>query len=162
MESYWHDVEKYPYLIGDFVWTSMDYIGEAGIGKTLYVEPNQAVTAARSMHYAEYPWRTAGCGDFDLCGFERPQLAYRRILWGSKETKIFCHDPKNNGKLELLGRYGWPGCANSWTWLVEPGTPIKVEVYSSAAEVELLVNGESLGRKRSPEIPSTPQAQLPV
>lgn len=147
MESYWHDVEKYPYLIGDFVWTSMDYIGEAGIGKTLYVEPNQAVTAARSMHYAEYPWRTAGCGDFDLCGFERPQLACRRILWGSKETKIFCHDPKNNGKLELLGRYGWPECANSWTWPVEPGTPIKVEVYSSAAEVELLVNGESLGRK---------------
>lgn len=147
MESYWQDVKKYPYLIGDFVWTSMDYIGEAGIGKTLYAEPDQAADAARSMHYAEYPWRTAGCGDFDLCGFERPQLAYRRILWGSKETRIFCHNPKNNGKLELLGRYGWPECAHSWTWNAEPGTPIKVEVYSSAAEVELLVNGESLGRK---------------
>lgn len=146
MESYWHDVEKYPYLIGDFVWTSMDYLGEAGIGKTLYVEPDQPATAARSLRYAEYPWRTAGCGDFDLCGFERPQLAYRRILWGSRETHIICHDPRNNGKLELLGRYGWPESANSWTWPVDPGTPVKVEVFSAAPEVELLVNGRSMGK----------------
>lgn len=149
MVNYWRDVEKYPYLIGDFVWTSMDYIGEAGIGKTLYAEPAQAANAARAMHYAEYPWRTAGCGDFDLCGFERPQLSLRRILWGSKETKIFCHDPKNNGKLELLGRYGWPESANSWTWPAEPGIPVKVEIFSSAPEVELILNGKSLGKKET-------------
>lgn len=147
MESYWHNVEKYPYLIGDFVWTSMDYMGEAGIGKTLYVDPTQAETAARAMHNAPYPWRTAGCGDFDLCGFERPQLAYRRILWGSNETYIACHNPKNIEKIELLGRYGWSDCANSWSWPVCDGSPIKVEVYSSAQEVELIINRFSLGRK---------------
>lgn len=147
METYWADVEKYPYLIGDFVWTSMDYIGEAGIGKTVYAEPENAANAARMLHYAEYPWRTAGCGDFDLCGFERPQLSYRRLLWGSRETKIFSHNPNNNGKIELLGRYGWPDCANSWSWPVETGTPVKVEVSSSGTEVELIVNGNSLGRK---------------
>lgn len=108
MESYWHGVEKYPYLIGDFVWTSMDYIGEAGIGKSLYVEPQQAAGAARSMHFAEFPWRTAGCGDFDLCGFERPQLAYRRILWGSRETFILPRSQKQReagaaGPLWLAG-----------------------------------------------------------
>lgn len=146
MESYWQDVLRLPYLIGDFVWTSMDYIGEAGIGKTLYVEPEQAAAAARGLHYAEYPWRTAGCGDFDLCGFPRPQLAYRRILWGAEETTIFCHDPANNGKLALLGRYGWPECAHSWTWPVEAGTDIHVEIYSAAEEVELLLNGASLGK----------------
>lgn len=147
MESYWHDVEKYPYLIGDFVWTSMDYIGEAGIGKVLYLEPSQVAGAARAINYATYPWRTAGCGDFDLCGFERPQLAYRRIIWGSKETYIACHDPRNMGKVEMLGRYGWPECDNSWTWPVGENSPIKVEVYSSAPEVELRLNGISLGRK---------------
>lgn len=147
MEKYWKDVEKYPYLIGDFVWTSMDYIGEAGIGKTLYVDADQAANAARSMHFAEYPWRTAGCGDFDLCGFERPQLVLRRILWGSKETKIFCHDPQNNGKLPLLGRYGWHECANTWTWPAEAGTNIHVEVYSAASEVEVRLNGRSIGKK---------------
>lgn len=147
MESYWRDVEKYPYLIGDFVWTSMDYIGEAGIGKVIYAEPGQEAAAAQALHTAPYPWRTAGCGDFDLCGFARPQLAYRRILWGSAETKIYCHDPKNAGKTVLLGRYGWEECENSWNWPVETGTPMKVEVYSGGEEVELFLNGIFLGRK---------------
>lgn len=147
MEKYWKDVEKYPYLIGDFVWTSMDYIGEAGIGKTLYAEPENAANVARMLHYAEYPWRTAGCGDFDLCGFERPQLALRKLLWGGKNTTIYCHDPRNNGKVELLGRYGWPECANSWSWPVKTGTPIKVEVNSPGTEVELILNGQFLGSK---------------
>ena len=31
MEEYWADVEKYPYLIGDFIWTSQDYIGESAM-----------------------------------------------------------------------------------------------------------------------------------
>lgn len=147
MYDYWKDVEKYPYLIGDFVWTSMDYIGEAGIGKTLYVEPEQVATAARSLHYARYPWRTAGCGDFDLCGFVRPQLVSRRILWGSRETTIICRDPRNKGKKELLGRYGWPASAPSWSWPVAVGTPVQVEVNSSAPMVELWCNDVSLGKK---------------
>ena len=147
MEGYWRDVEKYPYLIGDFVWTSMDYIGEAGIGKVIYAGADEAKAAAQTLHTAPYPWRTAGCGEFDLCGFERPQLAYRRILWGSGETKIFCRDPKSADKVELLGRYGWPECANNWNWPVEHGTAVEIEVYSGGEAVELLLNGVSLGKK---------------
>lgn len=151
MKQYWEDVQKYPYLIGDFVWTSMDYIGEAGIGQVLYVEPDQVAQASRAINFAQYPWRTAGCGDFDLCGNVRPQMAYRRIVWGSKETKIFCHNPANNGKVEILGRYGWPDCANSWTWPAAEGTEIKVEVYSRSPEVELLLNGKSIGKAATQE-----------
>lgn len=147
MEAYWRDVEKYPYLIGDFVWTSHDYIGEAGIGKVLHVEPDQAATAARRLNFAKYPWRTSGGGDFDLCGFERTQLAYRRILWGSDETYIAVKDPAHWGKIELIDRYGWPDAANSWSWPVAEGSPVQVEVYSSAEETELLLNGKSLGRQ---------------
>lgn len=147
MEEYWHAVEKYPYLIGDFVWTSMDYIGEAGIGKVIYTEPENAAKAARAMNYAEYPWRTSGAGDFDLCGYTKAQLAYRRILWGSKETYIAVHDPRTHGQAELIGRYGWSECTDSWNWPVEDGSGITVEIYSSAPEVEVLLNGKSLGRK---------------
>lgn len=147
MESYWADVEKYPYLIGDFAWTSMDYIGEAGIGKTIYCEPQDAPRLAQTLSYAMYPWRTAGCGEFDLCGFPRMQLPLRRIIWGSQETAIAVYDPQNYGKVELLGRYGWPETSHSWTWPAENGVPVKVDVFSSAPEVELILNGKSLGRK---------------
>lgn len=147
MESYWADVEKYPYLIGDFEWTSHDYIGEAGIGKRIYAKPEEAQEAGQALHQTGYPWRLAGAGEFDLCGFEKPQLAYRRIIWGSKETYIACHNPENYGKIEILDRYGWSDCANSWTWQTGEGSPVKVEVYSSADEVELILNGRSIGRQ---------------
>ena len=145
--KYWADVEKYPFLIGDFEWTSMDYIGEAGIGNVLHVKPEEAKTAARAINYGVYPWRLAGCGDFDLCGFEKPQLHFKKIVWGSAETYIAVRDPGYPGLTELLGRYAWPDCAHSWTWPVKPGSAVRVDVYSAGDEVELFLNGESLGER---------------
>ena len=146
-EEYWGYVEKLPYLIGDFLWTSMDYIGEAGIGKCIYTTPEEAPMQARMLNYTQYPYRLAQAGDFDLCGNVKPQGAYHRILWGSKETYIFSKNPANYGKVELIGRYGWSDGGNHWTWPAESGSPAQVEVYSGADEVELILNGQSLGRK---------------
>lgn len=146
-EEYWGYVEKLPYLIGDFLWTSWDYIGEAGIGKSIYTTPEQARTQARMLNYAQYPYRLAQAGDFDLCGNVKPQGAYHRIIWGSDETYIFSHNPANHDMVELIGRYGWSKGGNHWTWHGQEGNPVKVEVYSGAEEVELWQNGKSLGRK---------------
>lgn len=145
--EYWADVERLDYLIGDFEWTSMDYLGEAGIGNSFYVEPSEVAAKMQAMHRTSYPARTADCGDFDLCGFAKPQLAFRRIVWGSKETFIAMTDPRHHGKVELLGRYGWADCAHCWTWPVEAGSPVKVEVYSPGKTVELFLDGRSLGRQ---------------
>lgn len=144
--DYWAAVEKYSYLLGDFEWTSHDYIGEAGIGKVVYADPEQVQQASRRLNRTQYPWRLANCGDFDLCGFPKPQLAFKRIVWGSKETYLAVHNPCHPGKAALLDRYAWWDCGHSWTWPTEPGTPVEVEVYSSADEVELILNGASLGR----------------
>lgn len=149
MEEYWDDVLRFPHLIGDFEWTSHDYIGEAGIGKRIYAKPEEAQAAATSIFQSPYPWRTAGVGEFDICGFEKPQLAYRRIIWGSKETYIAVKNPEHAGKIEILGRYAWTDCANSWVWPVEEGCNMEVEVYSAADEVELLLNGEVVGREKA-------------
>jgi beta-galactosidase len=147
MDKYWEDVERFSHVIGDFNWTSHDYIGEAGLGKQEYVNPEEAAAAYRSSHVAKYPWRLAYDADFDLCGFGRPQLAYRRIVWGSDETFIASRNPKNHGKVEVLGRWGWPECENAWSWNGYEGKPAQVDVYSAAEEVELILNGNSLGRK---------------
>ena len=41
MDAYenWQQVENDPWVIGDFVWTGMDYLGETGIGHTQYLTP---------------------------------------------------------------------------------------------------------------------------
>lgn len=147
--SYWADVERLAYVIGDFVWTSMDYIGEAGIGNTFYVEEDDVQRMRQTMFRAQYPARTAEAGDFDICGFEKPQIGYRKCVWGSHETFLVSYDPSVHDKVELLGRYGWGKCERSWSWPVDSGCPIKVEVYSRAYEVEVFVNGQSLGRKEA-------------
>lgn len=146
-EDYWSDVERLPYVIGDFLWTSMDYIGEAGIGKSIYCSEEEVPQMSQMLNYAGYPWRLAQAGDFDLCGNVRAQGRYHQIIWGANDTYIFAKDPKNNGKIALIGRYGWAEGGNHWSWNCENGTAVSVEVYSRAEEVELLLNGKSLGKK---------------
>jgi beta-galactosidase len=144
--SVWEHVEECPHVIGDFAWTSMDYLGEAGLGMTAYVPQDD--TGAK-LPSADYPWRTGNCGDLDLCGHGRAHLYLRRIVWGSDETYIFVHNPANYGKRELISQWGYPECAAEWTWNGFEGAPVRVDVYSAAFEVELLINGVSCGRKRA-------------
>ncbi len=146
-EDYWSDVKRLPYVIGDFLWTSMDYIGEAGIGKSIYCGKEEVPQMSRMLNYAGYPWRLAQAGDFDLCGNVRAQGRYHQIIWGSDDTYIFTHDPANNGKVALVGRYGWAEGGNHWSWDCQENALVAVEVYSRAEEVELLLNGRSLGKK---------------
>ena len=152
IDKVWHEVKRLNHVIGDFTWTSWDYIGEAAIGRAKYAQPDAELTEQQKRWLGqEYPWRLANDADFDLLGFERPQLAYRRIVWGSDETYIACHSPENFDKLELVSRWGWPWRENTWTWDGFEGRPVRVDVYSAADEVELFVNGVSQGKKAAGE-----------
>ncbi|MCL2767012.1 MAG: DUF4982 domain-containing protein, partial [Peptococcaceae bacterium] len=144
----WSLVERLPHVIGDFTWTSIDYIGEAGLGQVVYITEEEA-SKMMPLQGAPvlFPWRTAYCGDFDLCGFRKPQSHFRSIVWGSNETYILAHNPANHGKTEVMGRWAWPEAYEFWQYPGWEGKPIKVSVYSRADEVELLLNGKCLGKK---------------
>jgi len=146
MDTVWNYVEKLPYVIGDFTWTSFDYIGEAGIGQANYYDTD--VENESKSFSSNFPWRLSNCSDFDICGFERPQLSYRRIVWGSKETFIAVRNPVNFGKSEVLNRWGWPDVENIWDYPEYENCDIEVDVYSAAEEVELFANEVSVGKKR--------------
>lgn len=136
----WEAVEKLPYVIGDFVWTAIDYLGEAGIGRVRYEED--------SSFLGPYPWHQAFCGDIDICGFKRPQSYYRDCVWGiSKAPYIAVHKPENYGRKPRVSLWDWPEVVSSWTWPGYEGKPTIVDVYTTSQEVELFLNGRSLGRK---------------
>ena len=139
----WELVEACDYVIGDFTWTSADYIGEAGIGEAAYVEPGQ------SHQSRAYPWKLAYDSDWDILNQPRPQLAYRRIVWGSQETYLAVRPPENYGKEEILSNWAWPQVWNSWTYPGDEGKPIQIDVYSPGDSVELFVNGKSLGMAKT-------------
>lgn len=138
--DYWEAVERLPYVIGDYVWTSLDYLGESSIGHVWY---NGETTGL-----GDYPWHHANCGDIDICGFKRPQSYYRDCVWGiSKTPYIAVYKPENYGKTPAVSPWGWPDVVPSWTWPGYEGKPTVIDIYSSSQEVELLLNGRSIGRK---------------
>ncbi len=138
--AFWEKTERLPYVIGDFVWTALDYLGEAGIGQ---VSLDGSMTTA-----APYPYHLANCGDFDICGFKRPQSYFRDILWGVREAPfIAVLDPQHYGKDISFNPWGWEPVIDSWTFPGQEGQTTQVYVYSADDEVDLLINGVSVGRK---------------
>ena len=148
----WPFVESHPYVIGDFTWTAWDYLGEAGIGKAVYVEPDDPLVkkgpwALMPQDTSPFPWRTAHDADFDITGRKLPQGAYRSIVWGSGETRLFAMHPETFGKTEIMTMWGFPDVRESWAFPGYEGKPAELVVFSGAEEVEVIVNGQSIGRK---------------
>ncbi len=148
----WPMVEKLPYVIGDFTWTAWDYIGEAGIGKAAYVDPDDPNAPKNPWDLmppatSPYPWRLANDADFDITGNIMPQGEYRSIVWGSGKTKLYSMHPDTYGKKEIVSMWGFPYVLSNWTYPGYEGSNIELVVFSAAEEVEVLVNGKSIGRK---------------
>ncbi len=148
----WPMVEKLPYVIGDFTWTCWDYLGEAGIGKALYLNPDdpkikEGPWGVMPPSTTNFPWRLANDADYDITGRLLPQGEYRSVVWGSEKTFVYSKHPDCFGKVELMSMWGFPYLQKSWNYAGNEGKPVEVTVFSSAEEVELLVNGTSVGRR---------------
>jgi beta-galactosidase len=139
----WALVLANDHVIGDFTWTGWDYLGEAGLGSVGHAgSGSQAASVAQP-----YPWLAAWCGDLDITGQRRPASYYREIVFGRRSTPyIAVRRPHHHGKTVLATPWSWSDAIGSWTWEGFEGKPIHVEVYSDAEEVELLLNGTTVGR----------------
>jgi beta-galactosidase len=146
---HWTSVEQLEHVIGDFVWTALDYLGESGIGR-VHVDGGEAPITAG------YPWHHANCGDLDLCGFKRPQSYYRDAVWKrGRPLFIAVHAPVDEGLAPVVTRWGWPDVRPSWTWPGDEGRLFRVDVYTCGDAVELFLDGESLGTSRAERCTAT-------
>ena len=141
----WALVHGYPYIIGDIVWTGLDYLGEAGIGR-YYYEGERA-----GEHYVDGgqpDWHGAYCGDVDVTGWRKPISHYREMLWkDSKDLYMAVKEPDGyHGKIHETAWSVWPTW-ESWNWPSWEGKPIDVEVYTKAPEVTLYLNDKPIGTK---------------
>jgi beta-galactosidase len=138
----WKETERQPHVIGDFVWTAWDYLGESGIGK---VDIDNLVPFFMTN---AWPYHIAYCGDIDICGVKRPQSYFRDLLWGVRTVPfISVLDPQLHGKNLKFTRWGWEPVIDSWTFPGQEGKSTRVDVYSIDDEVELVINGKLVGRK---------------
>ena len=142
MASNWATVENNDYVIGDFMWTAWDYLGEAGVGLPVY-------GTTQAPFSKSYPCLTAACGSIDLTGFPESQAYYSAVIWGAYTKPYIGVRPVNHsGEEYTLGRWRLTDALNSWTWDGQEGKMAEIEVYSIGDSLELIQDGVSLGRKK--------------
>ena len=140
----WALVNQYDHVIGDFTWTGWDYLGEAGIGANAY----EGQTEFSGGLGREYPFLIAYCGDIDITGYRRPASYYREIVFGLRANPYIAVQKAEFSGVKLASNspWAWPDAVASWSWAGNHGKLLNVDVYSSATEVELFLNGRSFGR----------------
>jgi beta-galactosidase len=140
----WRSAERLSYVLGDFVWTGIDYLGESAIGHSI-------LSQTPAWWRQQYPWFNSYCGDIDLIGEKKPQSYYRDVLWGESRLEMAVQRPLPKGRTEELANWGWLDELRSWSWPGYEGVPLKVRVYTSADQVKLLLNGKEIGSKPAPD-----------
>jgi len=148
----WDLAWQHPHVIGDFIWTAYDYIGESDIGYE-----SQSGDVDECAGTEPFPWHISFCGDVDNAGHIKPQAYYRRVLWGVDVINLAVHVPGAKGGDESVGSWGWPEERQSWTWPGFEGTNVSVNVYAKGGglhtpdakctSVGLAHNGHELGRQ---------------
>lgn len=129
----WRAVRDNDFICGQFLWTGIDYLGEA----------------------ARWPVRGNGAGLLDLCGFKKPLAWFRQSLWSDTPMVYLCaarQRPDANGAAPqtqgtpALDRMRRGFLQEHWNW--PAGATVTVTCYSNCPEVRLRLNGRDLGTQR--------------
>jgi beta-galactosidase len=132
----WAVVRDNDYISGQFLWTGIDYLGEAG----------------------QWPNRASGSGLLDLCGFKKPQAWFRQSLWSEQpmvyisaavRTEAVAAPPGAPQGTPVLDRARRSRTQENWNW--PQGSTITVTCYSNCPEIQLTLNGRPVGTKRLAE-----------
>lgn len=132
-------LEKYPAIAGEFVWTGFDYLGEpTPFNSDISVLLNHATLNSQELEKARQELdkieksrpssRSSYFGIVDLAGFPKDRYYLYKAHWQSEVPMV-----------HILPH---------WNFEDRLGQVIPVFVYSSGDEVELFLNGKSLGKKK--------------
>ena len=141
----WAIANDYPYVVGDIVWTGLDYLGESGIGRNYYKGEREGESWIPG---GQPEWHGAPCGDVDITGWRKPISHYREMLWNS-ETPLYMAVREPNGyrgEIKTTMWSVWPTWEN-WNWEGWEGKPVEVEVYTKQPVVKLYLNDKLIGTK---------------
>ena len=120
--SNWTIVRDNAYVVGQFLWTGIDYLGEA----------------------RTFPNRANGAGLLDLAGFKKPMAWFRQSLWSDVPMVYLAAAliPPTTGAGAGAPRRGGP-VEEHWNW--PAGSTVAVTAYTNAEEVTLMLNDRPLG-----------------
>ena len=141
--SFWVLAQRAPALIGDFVWTGIDYLGEVGLG---------------AWEYADYipdfkpdvGWLCAASGRLDITGRLWGEVAYTRVAFGLDPVRVAAVRPDRAFEKHSASAWRMSNALESWSWTGCEEKQTRVEVYATGKRVALYLNGRCVGRKKVP------------
>ena len=130
----WERVKKYPQLVGDFVWSAWDYLGEACMGWTYHSYKGLPLLANQGM--------------IDITGKPLASMGFMQIVWGLRTEPYIGVRPLNHAnESPSKGSWQFTDAIDSWNWAGFEGTNAVVEVYAPGESVRLNLNGKEIGTK---------------
>ncbi|MBQ6746975.1 MAG: DUF4982 domain-containing protein [Bacteroidaceae bacterium] len=162
--DYWKAALDKLYVIGDFVWTAFDYLGEVSAGEATYakevdkraemvlndgklpegIKPEMLYDLQFETMPNLFPKYISWCGDLDITGRKKPQGYYRNVLWDVTPVEMLVHEPIPEGMVENMTPWGWPNEFHHWNWLGNEGKPMKVRVFTKGDKVKLTLHGMTI------------------
>jgi hypothetical protein len=122
----WKAVRDFEYISGQFLWTGIDYLGEAH----------------------GWPIHGSGAGIINLAGFPKASY-YRRQSYWAEAPMIYLTTARAelnaNGSLFEVNKNEWKSMYRSWNYL--PGEMIEIRCYTNMLSAELFCNGKSLSKQ---------------
>lgn len=150
----WKMVEKHPYVIGNFAWVVMDYLGEAGVGLSRLVpdvpeKPGLRQGDGLGAFFSRDSWPIFNDyqGDIDLIGNMKPRHSHQLVVWRKSPVEMLVHRPIPLGMKEIVSPWGWPDELKSWSWPGHEKEKLQVHVYTRSKLVKLELNGKIIGEQ---------------
>lgn len=137
-----HLMDRAPYFAGEFLWTAMDYIGEAAVGRNEPIKPGTSPYALQT-----WPYTVSNCGDLDLTGLQKAPSLARDVVWGLSPLEMLVHRPLSDGTVEYVTNWGWPDELASWTWPGYESQLLPIRIFTAGDRVEVFLNGALVASK---------------
>lgn len=137
----WKLIENNDHVIGDFIWTAWDYIGEAGIGAWAY-------TPDGATFNKPYPWLLGDTGAIDIIGTPNAELALVQSAWHCLDKPYIGVMPVKYNFSPAKGVWRGTNAFNSWAWRGCDGNRAVVEIYAEGDSCILFVNGKPIGKRK--------------
>ena len=136
---------SHPFLIGDFIWTLQEHLGEANCCNISYGEQKEKKD---NLSGKDYPWLINYGGTIDLIGTILPSIHKYEFAWDENKKGLYLasQPPIHQGLAPNVGGYRWTDTVEGWTYEGYEGQPTWVDAYTDAASVEIFVNGKSVGK----------------
>ena len=131
----WERVKKYPQLVGDFVWSAWDYLGETCMGWTYHSYKGLPLLSNQGM--------------IDITGRPHASMGFMQVVWGVRKEPYIGVRPVNHAhESPSKGSWQFTDAIDSWNWPGYEGTKATIEIYAPGESVRLKLNEKEIGTKK--------------